>query len=82
MGWWKRFSRKGKVWTITTDGIKPQGDFTVVSTLNMGAIIQYCVVGEITARAGAVPTAPSLEDSDVWLMREKRSPSAAFSVFP
>lgn len=72
---------EGKVWTITTDGIKPQGDFTVVSTLNMGATIQYRVVGDITARAGAVPTPPSLEDSYVWLMREKRSPSTTFSVF-
>jgi ABC-2 type transport system ATP-binding protein len=72
---------EGKVWTITTDGIKPNGDFTVVSTLNMGATIQYRVVGDITARAGAVPTPPSLEDSYVWLMREKRSTSTTFSVF-
>ncbi len=72
---------EGKVWTITTEGIKPQGDFTVISTLNMGATIQYRVVGDIPARAGAVPTPPSLEDSYVWLMREKRSLSATMSVF-
>ena len=65
-----------KVWTITTDGIKPKGDFTVVSTLNMGATIQYRIVGELTARAGAVPTPPSLEDGYVWLMREQRTAPA------
>src|SRR5436305_355060 len=27
---------RGKVWIITTQGIKPEGNFTVVSTLNMG----------------------------------------------
>src|SRR6202043_2393915 len=27
---------RGKVWIITTQGIKPEGTFTVVSTLNMG----------------------------------------------
>nr|HET6904532.1 ABC transporter ATP-binding protein [Ktedonobacteraceae bacterium] len=62
-----------KVWTITTDGIKPHGNFTVVSTLNMGATVQYRVVGELTAQAGAVPTPPSLEDGYVWLMREQRN---------
>ncbi len=72
---------EGKVWTITTDGIKPQGDFTVVSTLNMGATIQYRIVGDLSPRAGAVPTPPSLEDSYVWLMREKRFPSATMNAF-
>ncbi|MHB8600007.1 MAG: ABC transporter ATP-binding protein [Ktedonobacteraceae bacterium] len=72
---------EGKVWTITTDGIKPQGDFTVVSTLNMGATIQYRIVGDLSPHTGAIPTPPSLEDSYVWLMREKRSPSATMSVY-
>jgi len=63
----------GKVWTITTDGIKPQGNFTVVSTMNMGATVQYRVVGELSSRVGAVETAPSLEDGYVWLMREQRT---------
>jgi ABC-2 type transport system ATP-binding protein len=67
----------GKVWIVTTDGVKPEGNFTVVSTLNMGTTIQYRVVGEFSEPAGiisAAPTEPSLEDSYVWLMREKRSP--------
>ncbi|HEX6482791.1 MAG TPA: ABC transporter ATP-binding protein [Ktedonobacteraceae bacterium] len=64
---------RGKVWIITTQGIKPEGNFTVVSTLNMGTSIQYRVVGELSPRAGAVPAEPSLEDGYVWLMREQRT---------
>ena len=70
----------GKVWLVTTDGIKPQGNCTVVSTMNMGATVQYRVVGELSSQTGAVPTAPSLEDGYVWLMREQRtSPVIALS---
>jgi ABC-2 type transport system ATP-binding protein len=65
---------RGKVWIITTQGIKPEGNFTVVSTLNMGATIQYRVVGALSPRAGAVPAEPSLEDGYVWLMREQPRP--------
>ncbi|HLQ30668.1 MAG TPA: ABC transporter ATP-binding protein [Ktedonobacteraceae bacterium] len=68
---------RGKVWIITTDGLKPQGNFTVVSTLNMGSTVQYRIVGELSARAGAIETAPSLEDGYVWLMREQRTPSVS-----
>jgi ABC-2 type transport system ATP-binding protein len=64
---------RGKVWIITTQGIKPEGNFTVVSTLNMGTTIQYRVVGALSPRAGAVPAEPSLEDGYVWLMREQRT---------
>ena len=64
---------RGKVWIITTQGIKPEGNFTVVSTLNMGTTIQYRVVGELSPRAGAVPAEPSLEDGYVWLMREQHT---------
>jgi hypothetical protein len=59
------------------DGLKPQGNFTVVSTLNMGSTVQYRIVGELSARAGAVETAPSLEDGYVWLMREQRATSVS-----
>ena len=71
---------RGKVWTITTTGLKPEGDLTVVSTMNMGSTIQYRVVGELNTIDGATPAEPSLEDSYVWLMRDKRAPvkSAAY----
>ncbi|MBO0793315.1 MAG: ABC transporter ATP-binding protein, partial [Ktedonobacteraceae bacterium] len=64
---------RGKVWAITTSGEKPEGNFTVVSTLHMGTSIQYRVVGEAAGQAGAIPLDPSLEDCYVWLMREQHS---------
>jgi ABC-2 type transport system ATP-binding protein len=72
---------QGKVWIITTQGIKPQGAFTVVSTLNMGTSIQYRVVGDEeainkvrdTRNTQVMPTEPGLEDGYVWLMREQRA---------
>jgi ABC-2 type transport system ATP-binding protein len=67
----------GKVWMVTTDGPRPQGDLKVVSTLNMGSSMQYRVVGDLAASDGATPTEPSLEDSYIWLMREKQSQSEA-----
>jgi len=65
---------RGKVWIVTTDGRKPEGEITVVSTMNMGATVQYRVVGELTQAGNALPTEPGLEDGYVWLMREKRTP--------
>ncbi len=38
----------------------------------MGSSVHYRVVGELSARAGAIPAEPNLEDSYVWLMREQR----------
>ncbi|GHO48697.1 ABC transporter ATP-binding protein [Ktedonospora formicarum] len=67
-----------RVWMVTTSGPKPEGDITVVSTMNMGATVQYRVVGELT-NPGAIPVEPSLEDSYVWLMREKRTPALSGS---
>lgn len=63
---------RGKVWMVTTSGSKPAGDLTVVSTMNMGATVQYRVVGDLAESTDATPTEPSLEDSYVWLMRDKR----------
>lgn len=63
---------QGKAWMITTQGVKPEGNFMIVSTLNMGPVVQYRVVGDLSPRAGAVPIEPSLEDGYVWLMQEQR----------
>ncbi|HEY6286735.1 MAG TPA: ABC transporter ATP-binding protein [Ktedonobacteraceae bacterium] len=64
----------GKVWIVTTQGIKPEGNVTVMSTLNMGSSVQYRVVGELAASAGAILAEPNLEDSYVWQMHEQRIP--------
>jgi len=70
----------GKVWFITTQGSKPQGDFTVVSMLNLGSQVQYRVVGNLSSRTGAIPSEPTLEDGYVWLMREQLAPEDASSA--
>jgi ABC-2 type transport system ATP-binding protein len=62
---------RGKVWTITSAGAKPEGKVTVVSSLKMGASVQYRVVGVPSLQAGMSPVEPSLEDSYVWFMRTK-----------
>ena len=66
---------QGKVWIVTTSGYKPEGNFTVVATLNLGASVQYRVIGELSPQTGAVPVEPTLEDGYVWFMREQRTSS-------
>jgi ABC-type multidrug transport system ATPase subunit len=68
---------RGRVWTVTTGGSKPNGGLTVVSTLHLGDGVQYRVVGDAAALPGAAPAEPSLEDGYVWLMRERRALQAA-----
>jgi ABC-type multidrug transport system, ATPase component len=68
---------QGKVWIITTSGSKPEGNFTIVSTLHMGSRIQYRVVGEPPSGTEAISTEPNLEDGYVWLMHEQYTPSIA-----
>ncbi len=62
------------VWLISTPGPKPEGNLTVVSTLNLGSSVQYRVVGEVSpqVQGQGVPTEPSLEDGYVWVMRSYR----------
>jgi ABC-2 type transport system ATP-binding protein len=73
---------QGKVWMITTEGPKPEGNFTVVATMHLGTGVQYRVVGDLSPRAGAVPIEPNLEDSYVWLMREQRAPAKSATMLP
>ena len=67
---------RGRVWTVETDGPRPEGDLTIVSTLHLGGSARYRVVGE-DAVTGATGTEPGLEDGYVCLMREGRSASHA-----
>jgi ABC-2 type transport system ATP-binding protein len=63
---------QGKVWIVTTQGIKPEGNITVMSTLHLNSSVQYRVVGELSDSTGAILAAPNLEDSYVWQMHEQR----------
>ncbi len=66
---------RGRVWTVTTQGEKPAGNFTVVSMLHLGTGVQYRVVGERPSQGDVVATEPTLEDAYVWLMREQNIPT-------
>lgn len=59
----------GQVWLIETQGNKPEGDFTVVSTLQRGTTVHYRVVGQPAPSLQGTPVEPTLEDGYVWLMR-------------
>ena len=65
-------SARGRVWTVETDGPKPNDNLTVVSTLHLGHAVQYRVVGDPPRHLQATETPPSLEDAYVRLMRESR----------
>jgi len=65
---------QGNVWTVTTQGPKPEGAFTVISTMRYGAATQYRLVGEQAPMAPGGETTsaePTLEDAYVWLMRSR-----------
>jgi ABC-2 type transport system ATP-binding protein len=71
---------RGKVWTVTTDGPKPEGDATVVSMLHLAEGTQYRLVGDLQIGSGAEPTHPSLEDGYIWLMQATRTEPVAVGV--
>jgi ABC-type multidrug transport system ATPase subunit len=66
---------QGKAFLITSFGPKPQGDFTIVSTMHLEHAIQYRVVGNLPTIPGAQieAVAPSLEDSYVWFMSQQNT---------
>jgi ABC-2 type transport system ATP-binding protein len=68
---------RGKVWSLTTSGERPQGEVTVISTMHLGDRVQYRIVGEVPPAADAQPVAPSLEDGYIWLMRDARVTASA-----
>lgn len=59
---------RGKVWTILTDGQRPEG-VTVVSTLQSEQGISYRVIGDPAAYYDPQPIEPLLEDGYIWKMQ-------------
>lgn len=68
---------QGKVWIVTTQGIKPEGNISIMTTLHLSGSVQYRVVGELYDRRGAILAEPNLEDGYVWQMHEQRIPLQA-----
>ena len=69
-------SARGHVFSVHTDGPRPEGDLTVVSMIQHDVTTEYRVVGAV-APAGAVDLEPGLEDAYVWLMRSGRQAAVA-----
>ncbi len=67
---------RGHVWSITTQGERPNSGLAVVSTLQMHDGVQYRVLGTPEPDYNAVSIEPSLEDGYIWLMRQ-HSPTPA-----
>ena len=67
---------RGNVWTVTmAAGSSLPDTLVIISTLNMGAQIHYRMIGDPSRLPGlitAAPAEPSLEDSYVWFMQERR----------
>lgn len=60
---------RGKVWTITTTGERPDAELTTVSTLQRQECVQYRVLGNPAPHYAAQAVEPTLEDGYIWLMR-------------
>jgi ABC-type multidrug transport system ATPase subunit len=57
------------VWLVTTNGERPEGDLSIVSSLQLQEGTQYRVLGKPSPDSKAKPAEPSLEDGYMWLMR-------------
>ncbi len=64
---------RGKVWQIITQGERPNGNTTVVSTLQLQEGVQFRVLGDPDPKYNARPAEPSLEDGYMWLMSQNPS---------
>jgi ABC-2 type transport system ATP-binding protein len=61
---------RGRVWTIITDGARPDDGLRIVSTLQVQHGVQYRVLGERPAGCEALASEPTLEDGYLWLMAQ------------
>ncbi|MBE2183155.1 MAG: ABC transporter ATP-binding protein [Anaerolineae bacterium] len=64
---------RGSAWTITTQGERPNGGLTIVSTLQLATGVQYRVLGSPDGNYDAAPVEPSLEDGYMWLMTQRET---------
>ena len=79
---------QGKTWLVTTpiQSTRLTGNFTIVSTLNLGTTMQYRIVGQaeavqplaaLSVDVSIVNTEPGLEDGYVWLMHAQSADNTA-----
>lgn len=63
---------EGQVWLIETGGERPQGDLSIVSTVQLLHATQYRVVGTPAAIYQSRPVEPRLEDGYLGLFLKSR----------
>jgi ABC-2 type transport system ATP-binding protein len=63
---------RGHVWTIVTEGERPNHNLTIVATMPLADGTQYRVLGKSDGYANAQPAEPTLEDGYIWLMQGAR----------
>ena len=61
---------RGNVWTVTTAGERPNGNLTIVSSLQLQDTTQYRLLGVPAEYYHPTPVEPSLEDGYMWLMSQ------------
>jgi ABC-2 type transport system ATP-binding protein len=66
-----REGAQGRVWLVETSGERPEGDLTLVSSMQLAHATQYRVLGTPSNLRQAHPTEPSLEDGYIWLMQRQ-----------
>lgn len=59
----------GHVWTIITEGERPNHNLAIVATMPMQSGVHYRVLGNPEGYANVRPVEPTLEDGYIWLMR-------------
>ncbi|MCB0223263.1 MAG: ATP-binding cassette domain-containing protein [Anaerolineae bacterium] len=62
---------QGQVWLIETETQRPEGDFTLIASIQLQDKIQHRVMGNPAAHYRPQPVAPTLEDGYMGLMRQR-----------
>lgn len=62
---------RGRVWLVETSGERPEGDLTLISSMQLAHATQYRVLGTPSEPSQARPTEPNLEDGYIWLMQRQ-----------
>ena len=62
---------RGRVWLVETPGERPEGDLTLISSVQLAQTTQYRVLGTPSDLGQALPIEPNLEDGYIWLMQSQ-----------
>jgi ABC-2 type transport system ATP-binding protein len=60
-----------RVWLIETQVQRPEGDITIIASIQLQDKTQHRVLGSPAAHYQPKPALPTLEDGYIWLMRQR-----------